>query len=59
MQNAHQCSGIPCLVEGVHILQSTIVTVLASRGFRHSAVHVWNNSPDNIHETKTCDIFKR
>ena len=23
-------------------------TVLASRGFRHSAVHVWNNLPDNI-----------
>ena len=34
-------------------------TVLTSCGSRHSAVHVWNNLPDNIRETKTCDIFKR
>ena len=35
------------------------VRVLASRGFRHSAVFVWNNLPDNVRDAKTCDIFKR
>ena len=32
---------------------------MASRGFRHSAVYLWNNLPDNNREAKTCDIFKR
>jgi uncharacterized membrane protein len=44
------------------ICQTAAVTelVLASRGFRHSAVyHVWNNLPDEIRESKTWDIFKR
>ena len=41
------------------ICKTATGAVLASHGFRHSAVYVWNNLPDNIREAKTCDIFKR
>jgi len=41
------------------ICKSAVGTVFATRGFRHSAVYVWNNLPDNIRRAKTCDIFKR
>lgn len=41
------------------ICKTAAGTVLASRGFRHSAVSVWNNLTDNIREANTCDIFKR
>ena len=41
------------------ICKSSTLTVLASRGFRHSAASVWNSLPDNIRESKTHDIFKR
>ena len=41
------------------ICKTSAETVLASRGFRHLAVYVWNNLPDNIREAKTWDIFKR
>ena len=41
------------------ICKTAAGTVLASCGFRHSAVYVCNNLPDNIREAKTCDIFKR
>jgi len=34
-------------------------TVLAARGFRHSAVVVWNNFPDNIRNSDNINIFKR
>jgi len=34
-------------------------TVLAMRGFRHSAVAVWNRLPDNIRSSANIDIFKR
>ena len=34
-------------------------TVLATRGFRHSAVAVWNSLPDNIRHAANTDIFKR
>ena len=35
------------------ICKTAAGTVLASRGFRHSAVYFWNNLPDNIREAKT------
>ena len=41
------------------ICETAAGNVLASRGFRHSAVYVWNNLPDNIREAETCDILKR
>ena len=41
------------------ICKTAAGTVLATRGFRHSAVYVWNNLPDNIREVKTCDLFER
>ena len=34
-------------------------TVLATRGFRHSAVAVWNSPPDSIRDSSNIDIFKR
>ena len=34
-------------------------TVLTTRGFRHSAVAVWNNLPDSIRDSSNIDIFKR
>jgi len=34
-------------------------TVLATRGFRYSAVAVWNSLPDSIRESSNIDIFKR
>jgi len=33
--------------------------VLATRGFRHSAVAVWNSLPDNMCSLANIDIFKR
>ena len=41
------------------ICKSTVGTVLASRGFRHSAVAVWNNLLDDFRDSKTLNIFKR
>jgi len=35
------------------------VTVLATRGFRHSAVAVWNSLPDSSPDSSNLDIFKR
>jgi len=32
-------------------------TVLATRGFRHSAVAVWNSLPDSICESSNIDIL--
>ena len=34
-------------------------TVLATRGFRYSAVAVWNSLPDDIRNSANIDIFKR
>jgi hypothetical protein len=34
-------------------------TVLATRGFRHSAVAVWNSLPDSVRDSSNIDIFKR
>ena len=34
-------------------------TVLATRGFRHSAVSVWNSLPDSIRNSTNIHIFKR
>jgi len=34
-------------------------TVLATRGFRHSAVAVWNSLPDSIRNSTNIHIFKR
>ena len=34
-------------------------TALTARGFRHSAVAVWNSLPDSIRDSSTIDIFKR
>ena len=34
-------------------------TVLATRGFRYSAVAVWNSLPDSIRYSFNTDIFKR
>ena len=43
-----------------HLLAFNIAeTVLATRGFRHSAVAVWNSLPDSIHNSSNIDIFKR
>jgi hypothetical protein len=33
-------------------------TVLATRGFRHSAVAVWNSLPDSTRDSSNIDIFK-
>ena len=41
------------------ICKTAAGTALASHGFSHSAVYVWNNLPDNNREAKTCDIFVR
>ena len=40
------------------VCKSAVGTVLVSRGFRHSAVSVWNNLSDNVREAKTFYIFK-
>jgi hypothetical protein len=43
-----------------HLLTVNIAeTVLATRGFRHSAVAVWNSLPDSIRDSSNIDIFKR
>jgi len=43
-----------------HLLCETATkTVLASRGFRHSAAAVWNNLPDSIRCCINVDSFKR
>ncbi len=43
-----------------HLLrESTTKTVLASRGFRHSAAAVWNNLPDSLRSCANFDCFKR
>ena len=34
-------------------------TVLATRGFRHSAMAVWNSLPGSIRDPSNVDIFKR
>jgi len=34
-------------------------TVLATRGFGHSAVAAWNNLPENIRSSADIDFFKR
>lgn len=39
------------------LCKSTVGTVLASRGFRHSAVAVWNNLPEYIRDDKTLLTF--
>jgi hypothetical protein len=43
-----------------HLLTVNVAdTVLATRGFRHSAVAVWNSLPDSIRDSSNIDIFKR
>jgi len=43
-----------------HLLTVNVAeTVLATRGFRHSAVAVWNSLPDSIRKSSNIDIFKR
>ena len=43
-----------------HLLQETVTkTVLASRGFRHSAAAVWNSLPDSVRCCSNFDSFKR
>ena len=42
-----------------HLLgEPTIKTVLASRGFRHSAAAVWNNLPDSLRCCTNVDRFR-
>jgi hypothetical protein len=41
------------------LLQSETKSVLASRGFRHSAAAVWNNLPDSLRSCSNFDSFKR
>jgi len=43
-----------------HLLKETVTkTVLASRGFRHSAAAVWNSLPDSVRCCSNFDSFKR
>jgi len=43
-----------------HLLTVNVAdTVLATRGFRHSEVAVWNSLPDSIRDSSNIDIFKR
>jgi hypothetical protein len=43
-----------------HLLTVNVAdTVLATRGFRHSAVAFWNSLPDSIRDSSNIDIFKR
>ena len=43
-----------------HLLsENTTKTVLASRGFRHSAANVWNNLPDSVRDSTNFNSFKR
>jgi len=43
-----------------HLLTVNVAKiVLATRGFRHSAVAVWNSLPDSIYESSNIDTFKR
>ena len=43
-----------------HLLTANITeTVLATRGFRHSAVAVWNSLPNRIRDSSNIDHFKR
>jgi len=46
---------LPKLLLTIHVAE----TVLATRGFRHSAAAVWNSLPDSIRETSNIYIFKR
>jgi hypothetical protein len=41
------------------LCESKTKTVLASRGFRHSAAAVWNNLPDSLRSCSNFDCFKQ